>query len=141
MAISSFGALLQQGDGGTPENFSTIYEVQDISGPSLSLDTEETTNHSSTNGWYEIVGTILHGGEVSFECNYSPTAATHDASTGLIKDMEDRTLRNFQLVFPDGSSTTWSFSAYVTEFEPDVPVNGRLGCSVTLEISGEPTLA
>lgn len=140
-AIKSIGTLLQIGDGGATESFSTISEVLDISGPKLSMDTEEATNHDSTGGWDEHIGTILRGGEVTFGLNYIPTDSTHDASTGILNDMQDRTLRNFQLVFSDGSSTTWSFAALITGFDPSCPVKGKIGSSVTLKISGQPTLA
>jgi len=142
MAISSFGTLLKIGDGGSPtETFATIAEVADISGPGLSMDTEDVTNHSSAGGWKEYIGTLLDGGEISFDINYTPTAATHNASTGLINDMENKTKRNFKLVFPDTGATTWSFAAFVTGFEPGEPVSGKLSASVGLKISGQPTLA
>jgi predicted secreted protein len=140
-AISSFGTLLKIGDGATPtENFTTIAEVQDISGPGLEQRTEEVTHHGSTGGWVERIGTLLDAGEVGFDINFLPTHATQDPSTGLIADMKNRTKRNFQLVFPDGSSTTWEFTALVTGFEPDEPVEGKLSASVTLEVTGQPTL-
>lgn len=141
MAISAFGTLLQIGDGGSPENFTTIAEVANISGPGLSLDAIDVTHHSSTGGWREFVGGLLDGGVVSLDINYDPTDGTHDASTGLIADMVARTVRNFQLVFPDTANTTWSFSALVTGFEPSEPVDNKLAASVTLKISGQPTLA
>ena len=141
MGISAFGTLLKIGDGGDPETFTAIAEVSSISGPGLSLDTIDVTHHSSTAGWREFVGGLLDAGEVSFDINYLPTDATHDASTGLIKDMTDRTVRNFQLVFPDASNTTWSFSALVTGFEPSEPVDDKLAASVTLKLTGQPTLA
>jgi hypothetical protein len=140
-AISSFGTLLKIGDGATSESFTTIAEVTDLGGPNLSLDTEEVTNHSSTDGWDEFIGTILRAGEVPFEVSFIPTNATHSYSAGLIKDMVNRTKRNFQLIFPNISSTTWSFAALVTKFDPKEPVKGRLSASITLKITGKPTLA
>ena len=140
-AISAFGTLLKIGDGGGPETFTTIAEVTSISGPGLSLDPIEATSHDSTGGWREFIGGLLEAGEVSFDINYIPTNATHDASTGLIADMVARTVRNFQLVFPDGSSTTWSFAALVTSFEPGEPIDDKLSASVSLKITGQPTLA
>ena len=140
-ALSSFGTYLQIGDGGTPEAFTTISEVRDISGPSLAVDTEEVTNHDSAGGWEEYVATIKRSGEVTFDINYEPTETTHDAGTGLIADMEALTFRNWQLVFTDPVATTWSFAAYVTGFEPSAPVAGALSASVTMKLSGEPTLA
>jgi predicted secreted protein len=139
--IWAHGTLLKIGDGGDPESFTTITEVTDIGGPSLEMNTIEMTSHDSVDGWAEFVGGILDAGEVTFSINYIPTDSTHDAGTGLIKDMADRTVRNFQLVFPDGSSTTWSFSALVTNFEPGEPVDDKLSADVTLKISGKPTLA
>lgn len=139
--ISAFGTLLKIGDGGGTEVFTTIAEVRDISGPSLKLDTEEVTSHSSTAGWREYIGTLLDAGEVTFDINFIPTAATHSQTSGLIKDLKNKTLRNFQLVFPNVGATTWAFAAYVTGFEPAEPVEGVLAASVTLKISGQPTLA
>lgn len=141
MTISAFGTLLKIGDGGDPENFTTIANVYDIRGPELELRTAEVTSHSSTGGWAEYVGTILDGGQVTFDIGYDPADSTHDATTGLINDMENRTSRNFKVVFPDTGNTEWSFTALVTGFAPDAPVDGELRASVTLKITGQPTLA
>lgn len=140
-ATSGFGTLLQIGDGGGPESFTSIAEVSSITGPSLSLDTAEATHHTSPGGWDEHIATLLRGGEVGFEVNFLPADATQSFSTGLLKDMTDKTLRNFQIVFPDPGTTTWAFAAFVTGFEPAAPVDDKLAASVTLMISGQPTLA
>jgi len=140
--VKAHGTLMQVGDGVSPtESFTTIADVYDIRGPNLAMRTTETTNHSSANGWAEHIGTILEGGDITFDIGYAPTGATHDATTGILNDMENRTVRNFQLVFPDGSTTTWSFSALVVGFVPNAPVAGELRASITLRISGQPTLA
>ncbi len=141
-ALNAFGTLLKIGDGATPtENFSTIAEVKDIGGPKLKLNTADVTSHSSTDGWKEVIGTILEAGEVSAKINFIPTNSTHSYSTGLIKDMLARTKRNFKIVFPDAGSTTWLLPALVTGFEPSEPVDGVLEADITLTISGKPTLA
>jgi len=141
LGISSFATLLQAGDGATPENFVTIAEVRDISGPDLTLNVEDATSHDSVAGWEEDVATTLDGADISFEINYVPTHATHDAATGLISLMEGRTLRNFRLVFPDGIPTTWTIPAHVTKCNIKEPVKGVLRADVTLTVSGQPTLA
>lgn len=135
------GSLLKIGDGAGSETFTTIAQVVNIGGPGLKMDTLDVTNHSSTDGWKEFVGGLLDGGEVSLEINFDPTAATHKLSTGLLKDMSARTVRNFQLVFSDTGGTTWSFAALVSGFEPAAPVDGKLSATVTLKVSGKPTLA
>lgn len=134
------GTLLKQGDGASPEVFTTIAQVVSIGGPSLSLDPIDVTNMSSEDGWKEAVGGLLDGGEISLEINYDPAHVTHNASAGLIKDMEDRTVRNFQLVFSDSDNTVWIIPALVTGFEPGAPVDAKLSASVTLKVSGKPTL-
>lgn len=140
-ATTGFGTILKIGDGGGPENFTAIAEVHDISGPSLSRDTVETTHQQSTEKWKEFIAGLKDAGEVSFDISYLPTHATHDNTTGLLKDFDDGTLRNFELVFPDSGATTWSFSALVTGYEPTAPKEDKLTAAITLKVSGKPTLA
>jgi predicted secreted protein len=120
----------------------TIAQVQSIGGPSLALDTEDVTTHDSTNGWEEVVGTILRSGEVTIDIVYDPAEDTHDATAGngLLSRLKNNTLTDFSLVFSDGASTTWSFDGYVTGFEPSAPHDGALTASVTAKITGDVTL-
>ena len=140
-AISGFGTLLKIGDGGGTEVFTTIAEVTDISGPGLSMDTMEATSHSSTAGWKEFVAGLLDAGEVTFSVNFLITNATQSYTSGLIRDMVNRTARHFQLVFPNVGNTTWAFTALVTAFEPAEPIDDVLKADCTLKITGQPTLA
>lgn len=139
--VAAFGTFLKIGDGGGTEVFTTIAMVLDIDGPSMSAEVIEATSHSSPGAWREFIPSFLDGGEVSFDVNWIPTAATHNASTGLTRDFKNRTKRNFQIVFPDGGAgTTWAFSAYVTGVSPSAPVGDKLTASFTLKITGQPTL-
>ena len=140
-AISSFGTLLQMSDGGTPDVYTTIGEIRDISGAGVTLDMEEVTNQSSTDGWAEKIATILSADDISFGINYKPTGATHRLTTGLLGLQSNRTLRNFKLVFPDGLSTNWVIPARVAKFTVNAPVRGALTADCTLSPSGKPTLA
>ncbi len=134
------GTLLKGGDGAETEVFTTIAEVLDISGPGLSMEPVDATSHDS-DGWKEFIAGLKDGGDVSFDIQYIPSNATHkNASGGVLYDFDQRTLRNFQLVFPDSGSTTWTFAAFVTGFEPQAPVEDKLTASLTLKISGAPTL-
>lgn len=132
-AISGFGTQLKIGT-------NVIAEVQDISGPSLSLETIDVTSFSSVDGWKEYIAGLLDAGEVSFEINYVPTESTHkNAAGGLVYLLATRTRQQFHLMFPD--NTAWTFHAYVTSFEPSAPVADKLGASVTLKLTGKPVLA
>jgi predicted secreted protein len=141
IAVSARGTLLKIGDGAATEAFTSIAEVTNISGPSLSLDTIEVTSHDTSSGWREYIGGLLDAGEVSFDINFVPTNATHSFTSGLIKDLKNRTLRNFKLVFPDTSNTTWAFAALVTAFDCSEAIDDVIKGSITLKLSGQPTLA
>lgn len=136
-ATSAFGTTLKIGDGATPEVFSAIAEVTNVGGPGMSLETIDVTSDSSPGGWKEYVGGLLDGGEIKLELNFAPGNATHQA---LAAAMGSRAKKNFKLVFPDTPATTWSFAAFVTNFEPSAPADGKLGASATLKITGQPTL-
>ena len=81
IAIPAYGTLLKIGDGGSPENFTIVAEVKDISGPKMKADTAETTTHSPggvapTSAWKEYLATLLEAGDVTFKVNFVPTNAT-----------------------------------------------------------------
>ena len=114
-----------------------IVNVTNISGPSLGLDTEDVTAHDSVGGWEEVIPTILRSGEVTLDINYSPAAATHkNAALGLLNMLINRTLTAWTIGGPMGA---WTFSAYVTKFEPSAPFEGKLTASVSMKITGAVT--
>ena len=115
-----------------------IAGVTNIGGPSLALDTEDVTTHDSTSAFEEVVATILRTGEVSLDIVYDPAGGTHDATTGLVYRMENQVKTFFDLIFL--STYNWTFSGYVTGFEPSTPVDGALTATVTIKIDGVPTL-
>lgn len=141
-AIAAHGTLLQIGDGASPEVFTNIAEVMDISGPSFSLDTAEVTHQESPGNFKEYIPTLLDGGEVSMEINFLTTEATHgQAAGGLLADMVARNVRNFKIAFPESPSVEWAFAAIITAFELDSAMADQQKASVTLKITGQPTLA
>ena len=116
-----------------------IAAVTNISGPGLSADTEDVTSHDSTAAFEEHVVTILRSGEVTLDIVYDPAAATHSATEGgLIYKLENRQFTWFDLTFL--TTYNWTFSGYVTGFEPGMPVDGALTASVTIKITGQPVL-
>lgn len=133
-AVSSHGTLLKVGDGATPEVFTTIAEVKDISGPAMSLTMEDATSHDS-GGWKEEIATLLEAGDISFDVNYS----AHTTQELLETAQYNRERLNFQMVLPLAVPVTKAFSGYVTGFERSAPVSGILTASVTIRVSGAVT--
>ena len=92
--------LLKVGDGATPEVFTAIAEVKDITGPGLSREFAEFTHQQSSGGYREYKPTFKNSGDVTFKCNFLPYDETQAFSTsGLLRDYEDGTLRNFEKIY------------------------------------------
>ncbi|MET9516385.1 phage tail tube protein [Streptomyces sp. NPDC002994] len=134
--MDGFGVQLKRGDGAGPEVFTAIADVTNLSGPGLSRETIDVTSHGSPDGWMEFLGGLKDGGEVSVDINYRP--AFHD---DLVDDFEDNAPRNYQVVFPDEASTTWGIKAILTGFEPEMPYDDKAAASLTLKVSGKPTIS
>ena len=133
--IAAFGTQFKKGA-------VAFANVTNISGPGLSLDTEDVTAHDSTGAWEEVVATIVRSGEITLDINYDPSNATHKyIADGLLYDLVNKTdVTTFTLVFP--GPVTWSFAhAFVTGFEPGAPHEGKLTASVKIKPSGVTTLA
>ncbi len=123
------GTLLKQG-------VTTIAEVVSISGPGLKRDTIDATNMGSTAPGREYIFGLLDGGEVTLEVNFLPGDTTQQ---GLYHNMiSGTTYLPFSIVWTDG--TTWTFNAFVTAFQPTGKVEDKLSASITLKITGVPTL-
>jgi hypothetical protein len=112
--------------------------VSNISGPGISLDTEDVTSHDQATSWEEVVGTILRSGEMTLDLIYDPSAVTHNFAAGLIGDLVAKTSVEYVLTFPD--AVTWTFNALVTGFEPSAPVGGALTATAKFKLTGAPTL-
>jgi predicted secreted protein len=135
-----YGSKLKLGDGGTPtEVFTSIAEVIDLTPPALSRDSIDVTNQDTTNGWREKIPGFRDGGEVTFNCNWLPTNATHDATTGLLSTFNDNDLHNWQIVLPD-AITVVAFAGFLTGFEPDLPLEEQGQLSITITVSGPVTI-
>ena len=133
--LNAFGTQIKRGDGAEPEVFEAIANVTSIEGPELERETIDVTAHDTADAWREYVGGLKDGGEVSIEVNYDPTV--HDS---LVADLEDAAPRNYQLVFPTTPAVTWSFAAILTGFSSEAPHDDKLAATLTLKLSGKPTL-
>lgn len=131
MAVSAHGTLMKIGDGSDPDVYATIGEVLDITGPSMTLNTETVTSHDSI--YEQVIPTIVASGEVTFDINY-----TGDASQTVLEDaLTSRALTSFQVTFPLETPEVRTFDAYVTGLEFAAPVEGVMRASITLTRSGQ----
>ena len=139
IAVIGYGTLLKKGDGASPEVFTTVAAVTSIGGPNLQADDIEVTDMESPSGYKEYISGLKDGGTVDFEINFNPTNSTH---TGLFDDQVAGTSRNWKIVFPSSvSNMTFSFAGTVKTFNLNTDPNTQLSASISIKVSGAPTLA
>lgn len=140
-AVFGYGAKLQMSDMAETATFTAVAEVESLSGPSLSADEIDVTTHDSTDGYREFIQGLKDAGELTVEGNFIPTEDTHKESgdPSLLDAYNSGVLTDFKLVFPDTNATEWAFSAIVSGFEVDIPVDEKMTFSCTLKLSGKPT--
>jgi hypothetical protein len=135
-ATSGIGTKLKRGDGGSPEAFTDVAEVTHLQGPDQALEFVDVTNFDSTNFFREWLPTFKDGGQVQCDVNFLPNTP---AQSNLRTDHENRTLRNFRIVWSNAGATQANFAAYVTGYAPDADVAQALKAKITLKISGAVT--
>ena len=113
--------------------------ITNITGPGLSVDLVDVTTHDQSTAFEEAVASILRSGEVTLDIVYDPADSSHYASAGgVIYRLENKQFSWFNIIFT--GAFDWKFSGYIARFEPGSPVGGYLSASVSLKITGEPTL-
>lgn len=142
-AVLAQGTLMKIGDGSSV--YTTIAEVKNLSGPQLVVAAVDVTSHDSAAQFREYIAGLRDGGKVTFDVNWIPSGATQGFTTGLLSSGFGSTKANsaqqFQIVFPDSATTTWTFVGIVTKFAPSAGVDKELMASIEIQISGQPTLA
>lgn len=132
-AIAVEGLLLNVGNGSSPETFYTVANVSDVTLP-LAAKTVDVTNVS--NNWMAEIPTLLTMGKITFKIFWVMEEVTHRNAASPAKGMRDlllnKTLADWQLVYPDGNSSTDAFKAYVVECSSAMKVAGVFEMSVSL---------
>ena len=131
LAISAQGTIIERDPLGAGA-FAAVAELRDISGPALSRNPIETTNHNDADESF-VVGIRRHG-EVTFQVGYIPTDASHDDTSGLISSWQDGDRDVFRVTYPDG--TEWVFSGFITNFAVAAPVDDGLVADVSIRTTG-----
>ena len=126
-------------------NGTEIAEVTNIGGPSFKADSIEATHLRSPGYWREYIGGLKDGGDLTFDINMILANPTHNAATGVLSGFNSNGAMprdTWDLVFPDAASTVWTFGGSISAYEvADVAIDGKLAASITVKISGKPTLA
>jgi hypothetical protein len=114
------------GTGTTVTFGSLIGEITNISGPSLSVETFDTSSMDSTAWKSFIAGDLNDPGEVELEIFHEATAtipAIGSAATLII-------------FWGGGAVNDWSGSAIMTGYEPTAPLEGLMTATIKFKMTG-----
>jgi len=136
IAIVADGTLLKVGDGtSSPETYTTVPEVSKLSGPTIKFDLLDVTSHDSQGFFREFIPGLADGDMISADLFWRPSNVVHK---GLRVDSYARTLRSFQVVFPDTPDNTVTIDAYVQSIAPKADIGTVLAAPLSLKVTGEP---
>lgn len=111
--------------------------IRDISGPGISFDTIDITNHDSS-GWREFMPGLGDGGQVTFTVVWDKTDAGQIGLTGILAESPP-TEKACVLTQSDGAS--WTFDAVLDGITANNPVDGEISADISLKVSGAVTYA
>jgi predicted secreted protein len=114
--------------------------LTNVEGINQSAGKMDVTTHDSTGGYKEYIPTLLEPGEFSIEGYMKPNDA---GQVALDTHFRARDVRAMTITYPDGpgntDGSTFEFDAEITNLKMgDAPVDGVLGFSATIQISGVP---
>lgn len=94
---AGIGVILQRGDGASPEVFATIANVTQISAGGVTVNMIDATHLDSPNFYSEFIPGLKTADEWTATIQWDPSDPTQDGTTGLRKQLEDRTSANFRM--------------------------------------------
>jgi predicted secreted protein len=110
-----------------------------IDGIEITVDTIDVTNLSSTGGYREFIGGFKDGGEVPIEGFFNPDTAS--GQVALQTSLDNGLAEDYKITFPTTPEAEWGFKGVVTAFKVGgADVDGTIGFSATIKVSGKPVL-
>ncbi len=146
IAQAAINTYLQLNNGGSPEVFSNVANVGDITGPTWAGAVVDVTSHSTSNAWRQKIVTLLDPGTISTKCYFIPNDATSGGHQYLLSIFFNRGLPtapqvqcDWRLSWPTvPSRTVLSFSSFISKFSITAPVASVLEAALELVLVGEP---
>lgn len=140
-AWAGLGAALFIGDGGSPETFTSVPAMMDSSGPKISTTIADVTVHDNTDGFVQNIPILLDGGTVDFTIVFDPTSAQHNETVNGLRYLQlAKVVRNMRLTMFTSPTTRNRFRGFVINMSATQPVKDALKSTVSIRISGKPTL-
>lgn len=135
-AVAVQGVLLQIGNGGSPETFTSIAYIASYS---RSGQTRKVDISNVSDSWMRIIPTLLEAGTITMEIFWKMHEPTHSNNAAGLRGLWiNKTLTDFQIVFPGGNGTD-AFQAYVTKFSDNGKVADVFRAQIDISIDDAPS--
>ena len=137
--LKSQGCTLSRFDStASPNTYQEIGQVISIGGPSGTTGEIDVTTLSSTAK--EFIPSLPDWGSVDCEVVFDQ-ATTANRHQELWDDFSAQTTGTYQIALTDSPQTTFTFSAYPSQFALNIAVDDKVGASVSLRITSSVTMA
>ena len=121
----------------TPVN--TIGQITNFTPPSATRDIIDVTSSDSPNFAREFIAGLIDFGEASAEINWDLGTPSDLLLKSLLTERTPRTWRaTFSQYTP---ARTLTFTAFLTGYEPDAPLEDKMTATITLKVTGDPVTA
>ena len=132
-AILGYGTQFQNGDGGSPEIWSTVAaEITNVTPPNPSREAIDVSHEDGPDDWAGSMPGKSSPGQMSIEFNFVPGANDYN---DLLAELDDKEIRHRRLVFPNSSVMT--FSAFLLSLESEAPIDDRITATATFQLTGQ----
>lgn len=122
----------------SPATSTEVGGLTEINGLSLSADTLDSTNLSSTGGYREFKAGFKDAGEVSVSGYFDNT--TGEGQAELYALFASGATSEYAIQFPTALNAQWVFDGVVTAIETGATLEDLVSFSATIKVSGQPTL-
>jgi predicted secreted protein len=137
-ATAGIATKLQRDATNNGSGWATIAEIQSITNAGgQKLKMIDVTNMDSAIAEEEMIPSIIQNDELNITFNW---VGTDTVQKGCYQDLQSRTLRNFQIIFPDSGGTQYSFAGYVTAFNVDAKFDDKIAGKMSIKPTGVITL-
>lgn len=122
----------------SPNSYEQIGQVVSISGPDGNVPEIDVTHLASTGK--EYIGGLPDFGNIAMEVifDYATTSTKH---AEIWTDFLAQTVDTYQIRLTDSPQTTLTFSAYPSQYSLNLAVDDKVGATLSLKVSGAPTIA
>ena len=139
-AIPAINTLLKLGDGDSPQLFTTIANIGNINGLTLSANVVDVTSHSTGVPWRQKITTLLDAGDLTADLFFVPGDTGHQELLTIFTEKNGSTngLRTYQIEFPEAGAPIWQFDAYISKFSITAQTADVIKANVVFTATGEP---